>query len=309
MSATNSSGYFGNSDLSGPNGIFNIKDVITLISGDNWPVKDKRVNVEYLIVAGGGGGATPPSGGGGGGGGLLFGSFDVYSGDTLVMSVGGGGAANGNGSPSYIIAGISSYTGIGGGGGGAQPGGSGGGGNAGAAGGTGIPGQGFPGGVAGDPGGGPGGGGAGAAGTASFNPGPRSYGGPGGNGYQLPQYSGSKIGIPSLEPQVGFFAGGGGGVSFYRSGSGGLGGGGRSGTSGPPPSYGYPGIAGLTNSGGGGGAWSPNPSLIAGGSGIVVIRWKTTVNLADVVVTGTYLSNVADGYQYYTFTGLGQISF
>lgn len=126
-------------------------------------------NISVLVVAGGGAGGNTPanrSGGGGAGGYMLFSAnFPVTSGTTYYFTVGTAGAAptgvnvNGApGTPSKIT--LTSYTGpvvlssevTGGGGGGGSgagaPGGSGGGNNAiGGAAGTGIAGQGFPGGT------------------------------------------------------------------------------------------------------------------------------------------------------------------
>lgn len=142
-------------------------------------------NISVLVVAGGGAGGNTPAnrGGGGGAGGYKFfpANFPVTGGTTYYFTVGGAGAAptgvnvNGApGTPSKIT--LTSYSGTivlssevtGGGGGGGSgsgaPGGSGGGNNAiGGAAGTGIAGQGFPGGTS-APNRGGGGGGMGTSG-------------------------------------------------------------------------------------------------------------------------------------------------
>jgi hypothetical protein len=234
-------------------------------------------NVEVLVVAGGGRGL----GGGGGAGGLIYRlSYPLLSG-SYPITVGPGGSgtqptpqgtAGGNGSNSIF----DTLTASGGGGGG-QPstpgvsdgvaGGSGGGaggwaGGIARVGGAGnvpptTPPQGNPGGSANANGpvyGSGGGGGAGGAGT----PGTSTTQGPGGVGLQYPQFTGTLIGVPTLSPLSGYFAGGGGGGGggSGATATGGLGGGGNTG------------VAGVTNSGGGGGS-----DGIAGGAGIVIIRY------------------------------------
>ena len=262
--------------------------------------------VEYMVVAGGGGGGSSTAGGGGGAGGyressgVTAGCYSVSplgsgvsalnaSVATFPISVGAGGsggsppAAGGSGSPSVF----STITSTGGGGGAndsnvALTGGSGGGGgfrppgapSAGAAGNTPpvSPPQGNPGGdtnpSTSNPDRGGGGGGATAAGTTpSGNP-----AGPGGAGA-----TSSINGTPTQR------AGGGGGgkdedsPNGGTSGDGGAGGGGRGASS--DSSNSRAGAAGTANTGGGGGgggAGGPAPftSGYAGGSGIVVLRYK-----------------------------------
>ena len=249
--------------------------------------------VEYLVVGGGGAGGADRSGGGGGAGGLRTATgFPVStSPGSYAITVGAGAVLGGNGSPSIF----SSITSQGGGRGGTDPdffgptngtgfpGGSGGGARSnspGASGGSGnsvtgtstpAPSQGNPGGpnTAGSLGG-AGGGGAGAAGAPV---GPGSGGSAGGAGLQYPQFTGPLIGVPSLAPLSGYFAGGGGGGNVEPMGGtfapGGLGGGGRgqSGDSGTSP------LPGTTNSGGGGGGAGPSSGGGTGGPGIVVIRY------------------------------------
>jgi len=209
-------------------------------------------NVNYLLVAGGGGGGTA---GGGGGGGYRTGTLAVYSGTPYTVTVGAGGAFNGdNGSNSVF----GSATSIGGGAGGVPyggtgsnggsgGGGSGGGSNPGGAGGNGTPGQGNPGGVGGSGTfGGGGGGGAGAPGTGAAP----SKAGNGGNGLYYP-VAGT------------YFSGGGAGPAgspTQPAGTPGLGGG-------APASGPYPTNVGAINTGGGGTGFGPG----AAGSGIVIL--------------------------------------
>jgi hypothetical protein len=130
--------------------------------------------------------------------------------------------------------------------------------------------------------GGGGGGGAGAVGgTASPNPGPAGPGGAGSfiaDGFISPTCA-PTYGTAGPTPSVRYFAGGGGGGT-YANGSGGdpgVGGGGR-GTTGSNPSF--IALAGTVNTGGGGGGGgNPGPNIPgacgkAGGSGIVMIRYK-----------------------------------
>lgn len=134
-------------------------------------------------------------------------------------------------------------------------------------------------------------GGAGGSGSNATATGYRDYTNtpsPGGVGLQYPQFAGPLIGLPSLGPLNGYFAGGGGSGSgrdgwvlnagTSQVGTGGLGGGGNGGA--------HSGTAaidnatpGLTNTGGGGGGGSTYPSSFPGrpgGSGIVIIRYKLT---------------------------------
>jgi len=247
--------------------------------------------VSYLVVAGGGGG-TWDRGEGGGGGGYREGKSpqDSYtatpiaattgidvSAQTYPVTVGGGGNGGTNPTCYYGTRGsnsvFSTITSTGGGGGGVpqRSGGSGGGAHGGNTGGFGTgntppvsPPQGNNGGDSGHPVNAGGGGGAFSAGTASSP----SGGGPGGSGATT-----SITGSPVTR------AGGGGGSRGWcgsgsgTSGSGAAGGGGGAG--GP----GGNGSAGSANTGGGGGGAGNNPiptgiSGGAGGSGLVVIRYK-----------------------------------
>jgi hypothetical protein len=120
-----------------------------------------------------------------------------------------------------------------------------------------------------------GGGGAGAAGGGGTN----TIAGAGGVGsYVSPSFAGSN-GTPGPAPGVKYFAGGGGGSTYQggTAGTGGAGGGGAGGykASLPSPNTGPTiGVDGTVNTGGGGGGNSQNIGGKAGGSGIVVIRYK-----------------------------------
>ena len=270
--------------------------------------------VDYLVVAGGGGGGSgPDNAGAGGAGGFRLSNFYGLPAPTTSplasptnipvsitgypITVGSGGAGatppafGTSGNPSIF----STITSTGGGGGGFRDGppvgagggltgGSGGGGasqatnpGAGGAGNTPptSPSQGNNGGAGisdnstfsatG------GGGGAGAVGTAGVP----SSSGPGGVGsYVSPSFAVACAGTPGPAPGVRYFAGGGGGgkhPAVPTVGSGGAGGGGAGANS---PSVA---VAGTTNTGGGGGGGSSAPGFkngAAGGSGIVIIRYK-----------------------------------
>ena len=264
--------------------------------------------VEYIIVAGGGGGGNSGCrGGGGGAGGFRFSSPSLapatYPAKPLAapavspvtatpypIVVGGGGAIATAGD----VSSFNSLTAAGGGFGAGSPptgdpGGSGGGG-AGPGGGSPVfaggtgndppvsPAQGNDGGPgeASPPGFGGGGGGALAVGTTGSQS-PEPEGAPGGVGGGFPNAFGT-----SGESSGGFyyFSGGGGGGYYgdaVPGGQGGLGGGGDG--------QGYDGVvvtagsAGTCNTGGGGGGMglsqpAPDSTGYAGGSGIVIIRYK-----------------------------------
>jgi len=237
--------------------------------------------VSYLVVAGGGS-AGNNYGGGGGGGGFREGkcsSKDTYTASPLATTglavttqaypivVGGGATAStpsntGNkGSDSSFSTITSTGGGFGGGGGGspAGPGGSGGGSsNNPSSGGTGntppvSPSQGNNGETSPLTNAAGGGGGAGEAGGTDG----QAYGGDGAQ--------------TSINGSATFYAGGGGGYSNAAGGDtqpGGQGGGGG----GPSPAN--PSGAGGTNTGGGSGYLNNPPNNFAGGSGIVIIRYK-----------------------------------
>lgn len=248
--------------------------------------------VDFCVVAGGGaggGGGGTTAGGGGGAGGFVerynvlctVGFYDV------CIGIGGAPATTPtavgprNGTPSFITGpvGFTSITAAGGGAGGSspgnsgQPGGSGGGGatpggSSGSGTGSGINREGYPGGNAG--GGSPGTGGASGGGASSAGkPVNVDSGVSGANG--LAAFNGD-TGVPSIVGTVGptpgrFFSGGGG---SSPSTSGGIGGGGAGG-----PSVSAGSDALLTTGGGGGGTVGPNQNGGAGGSGTVIIRYKS----------------------------------
>jgi len=244
-------------------------------------------NATYLIAAGGGAGnsGTAVGGvGGGGAGGVLTGVYTLLFGATYNFVVGGGGAANTNGTNSTAFG----LTAIGGGKGGGpagvagSAGGSGGGGaENGGGGGAGTSGQGTNGGAVGGsvfyPGGGGGGatvaGGNGAVGLVN--------GGRGGTGLISTLITDTQATAASVGQVVSgsvYFCGGGGGSYFYTQalpsgyGTGGSGGGGRgSGNS-------VAAVDGSANSGGGGGGrGSGGTGSSLGGSGVILISVPTAV--------------------------------
>jgi hypothetical protein len=235
--------------------------------------------VEVLVVAGGGGGGFDFGGGGGAGGLLYTSAYGVSAGTgiTVTIGAGGAGAPTSGQSTSGGNSAFGGLTAIGGGGGAngsganvygpVKNGGSGGG----AGGwvnalrtvsGSGIPGQGFDGGI-GDPsttsGGAGGGGGAGQKGQNASG----ATAGDGGDG--LPY---------SITGFSTYYAGGGGGGTYPNppGGTGGLGGGGD-GTGGNNVN----GFAATANTGGGGGGNSGGGAGSGGngGSGIVIVRYLT----------------------------------
>jgi hypothetical protein len=250
--------------------------------------------MEYTVVAGGGGGDQATSqyfaGGGGGGGGVRSSAQENQSGGptptgliadaeprlkvgsgTYAVTIGAGGVGSSSfpaggcsGSPSAFGPIVS----IGGGGGlrsdvnSGQPGGSGGSSNAGTPG-QGTVRQGYPSGVAGANAGG-GGGGA----TASGSPGNPLGGGDGGAGRTFTY-------VPTGPFAVGG-GGGGGSTPYYGRTAGGAGGSGGAGTGGSDTT---PNTSGTANTGGGaGGSATVNSGTQAasnGGSGRVIIRWRT----------------------------------
>ena len=268
---------------------------------------NRNLNVEYLVIAGGGGGASGADrvGGGGGAGGYRSSVSGEFSGSnnpaepTVVVNAGtsysvviGAGGAAGSTSGTYVgnpgSNGSSSsfglITSVGGGGGGASgtsavtysspkggTGGSGGGGQGYGYDGTGnnfgdpIDGQGFMGGngfastTVGSPQASGGGGGAGGFGRTATN----AVAGNGGNGI-----------TSSITGTAVTRAGGGGGTS--RTGTVGTGGNGGGGAG----ARGSNGVSGTANTGGGGGAGNVEGTGVlqsggAGGSGIVIIRYRT----------------------------------
>jgi hypothetical protein len=292
------------------NGLFNLKQVIQAVQQGGWPAQ-KTPAVEYLVVAGGGGGGYIS--GGGGAGGLLQGLDPVPNGQTLLVTVGGGGAggtggASGASGQNSVFGSISAR---GGGAGGSYPstsgesGGSGGGANStsgsilGGIIGQGTAGQGNAGGLswAGSQFQGGGGGGAGTVGLNAV-PADTKNAGNGGAGISS-----------AINGTVTAYAGGGGGASDSGSvsGNGGVGGGGAGGAS--RGSTGGTGTVnggnGTANTGGGGGGYGIGGTGGTGGTGVVIVSYPdvyaaaTTVNATastsgsgSVVFSGTsqYLS-------------------
>jgi hypothetical protein len=243
-----------------------------------------------LLVVGGGGGAGGGAGSAGGAGGVIYRSSIILQTGSYTVTVGNGGNGGSTTSQRGQNGGDSvfgSFTALGGGGGGAvagdaatvrtgASGGSGGGGNGdGNLGGSGLQPSSASGGF-GNPGGnglfinpcrpGASGGGAGQAGVQPFD----GVTAPnGGNGIQVP-ITGSSV----------FYGGGGGGgvqftTTFGTPGQGGAGGGGRGGEG--SEVFSSRGGDGAPNTGGGGGGGGRNLNIqqANGGSGIVILRYRT----------------------------------
>jgi hypothetical protein len=248
----------------------------TFTSSGNFTALEKIKGAEALLVAGGGGGL----GGGGGAGGVVYVSGQtLFAGTSYSAIVGAGGVGSSSGSttaPNGSNSNFSSFTALGGGGGGnytnnGANGGSGGGaaqsGTAGTAtqgSGTNFIGYGNNGATGASVTGG-GGGGAGTAGTAGSN----STGGNGGDGTYLFSSWGLATNTGQNSNGTYFYAGGGGGGAGTTGGTGGLGGGSNGAPSGAP-------TPATANTGGGcGGGYSGIGSNLAGGSGLVIIRYPT----------------------------------
>jgi hypothetical protein len=259
--------------------------------------------VDYLVVAGGGGGASEHGGGGGAGGYRQNYPSPAIAGLPVTaqgypITVGGGGAGGAGGGSNQGVNGVpsifSTITSTGGGTGGTQttpgaptsfgsPGGSGGGGGGPTYKGVGntppvSPPQGNPGGTQSPTGGNGtsgGGGGAGAAG-GDGGLGPSNNGGLGGIGSPIATTvfgpTSPSYGTPGPAPGRYFAGGGGGGPNNGGSSqAGGAGGGGAGGGDSPSVAA----TAGTANTGGGGGGGTQSYQAgAAGGSGIVVIRYK-----------------------------------
>jgi len=273
------------------NGLFNLKQVVQAVQQGGWPAQ-KTPSVEYLVVAGGAGGAR----GGGGAGGLLQGIDPVPNGQTLLVTVGAGGAGTAVvGSPPGVSGGNSVFGNIsatGGGGGGAGgytgiAGGSGGGvGSSGVAGTPPLGGQGTY--NQGNVGGGLNGyiadpypsGGGGGAGTAGFSALASSISGNGGAGI-----------ASAISGTVTAYAGGGGGGNYTGTGTvgtGGVGGGGSG-------SLGTNGGNGTANTGGGGGGTSVSATGGTGGSGIVIVSYPDTYAAAASTTGSPTVSTSGSG--------------
>lgn len=299
-------------------GIYCVASFNTVANNYSFTVPAGITKVDYLVVGGGGGGA---SGGGGAGGVLQATGYTVTPGAAIAIEVGAGGAGgNGGGAPGGKIHGtkgsnskFGSITALGGGGGSSlqagspytnADGGSGGGSSYdctssacyssyGPAG-SGTAGQGNNGGYSTYNSYGAGGGGGGAGG-AGFNT-TRLYVGANGG-----------VGVSSdITGSTTWYGGGGGGgvnnndnkfvdstgslfvaIQTTGGGQGGQGGGGRG------SSYGYTSAttlgananatAGAANTGGGGGGTDPEDiNGASGGSGVVIVRWVSDVNLKTI---------------------------
>lgn len=245
---------------------------------------------DVLVVAGGGGGgagaSSPGNGGGGGAGGLIYDEGYTIPAGRYTVQVGDGGNPSSDGEDSSI----NDLVAIGGGTGGIYAGGGGAnGGSGGGAGqspyngiGLGTLGQGNDGGGANlNNYGGGGGGGAGEVGHDPINVnGFYENGGAGGDGLEI-----NITGIPT------YYAGGGGG-STHGSGDtqsiGGLGGGGRG-------SFNGGATAGVNGLGGGGGSGGEYYEGMAGGSGIVIIKYPISVPLLVAEITPNII--IADQWQ------------
>ena len=279
-----------------------------------WEAPAISSNVQALVVAGGGSGGSYAAGGGGGGG-VLASNFSTFEASSYAIVVGQGGSPTGSNSTlrnarnrgkngqASLAFGLAT---VGGGAGGHHSewsgleGGSGGGGgsfNSGiGVGGAGVEGQGFRGGNAIGPRptnftAGAGGGGAGGVGGDASDA--LNRGGDGGPGIQS-----AILGVNR------YFGGGGGGGTYWggstgvgRPGNGGLGGGGGGsaekgsevgagggsalsiGGSGTVGDFSVAGSGGANTGGGGGGVGHDGISG-AGGSGVVIVRYTPTVDLA-----------------------------
>lgn len=253
----------------------------TFIGPGSFIVSGSSATVEVFVVGGGGGGGSDGSGAGGGGGGaggLVYATSVPLSVGSYPVTVGLGGAVSTNGNDSTFH---TLFTAKGGGAGrayaiGSNPGGSGGGSGARSSAGTAIQpatsqsfvstfNSGFAGGAGDGNDNAGGGGGAGGLGNPSSSLGP----GAGGIGLQFPSFVGPLIGLPSLGPLNGYFAGGGGGGRAGSPTAGGLGGGGTG--SGTSPSVATAGTDYTGGGGGGGGRFNNNSQI--GGSGIVIVRY------------------------------------
>jgi hypothetical protein len=286
--------------------------------GSSWSsgyIHTAALDVQYLVIAGGGGGGSNHAGGGAGAGGYRNSTSGETSGansstetelalvnGTYAVTVGAGGAANTIGSDSVF----SSVTSTGGGrgangegGANSGVGGSGGGGsgvlgqNSGAAG-TAL--QGYAGGTSpltSTYGGGSGGGGAGSVGANSPSAGgSNGYGGNGGSGL-----SSSITGTAVAR------AGGGGGGGYSLAAGTATAGGGNGADSGV-------GANGTANTGGGGGgcgatAGSTGRTGGTGGSGVVIVRYTTSLASGKTITGGT--KTTSGTYTIHTFTSSGSL--
>jgi len=233
------------------------------------------LSCDVLVVAGGGGGGMRNNGGGGGAGGVLAFASQSIGTSAQTVTIGGGGAINGDGSNSQFA---SLTACVGGGKGGSQSG-TANGGNGGSGGGAGwtgtagtaTSGQGNAGGTSNNGtylanGGGGGAGGAGGNGNASTG-----AGGAGGAGVNtVTNWGALSSALTTLGLGVsGYIAGGGGGSSSLAGGQGTAGsGGGTAGTSSTASADATP------NTGSGaGGVSTTSVTAGLGGSGLVIVRY------------------------------------
>ena len=273
------------------------------------------LTVNYLVVAGGGGGggSISWSGGGGGAGGYKAGTsfpLSVNTDYTVTVGAGGAGGSSVNGTNGGISV-FNNITSTGGGGGGGSENSLSAGSNGGSGGGglgevdpagTGIPGQGFDGGVGGDgqsaytSGGG--GGGASDVGQAASAQSATKGGGNGGAGI-----------ANAITGTSWFYAGGGGGGSNQSNSTiGGQPGNGGGGTGGSQHTR--TATVGAVNTGGGGGG-DMNPGK-QGGSGVVILRYPDyyDITVGSGLTTGQLNTAVGSDEKYTTFTGgTGNITF
>lgn len=248
--------------------------------------------IDLLVVGGGGSGANGgfSQGGGGGAGGLVeIHNFYIQPG-SYAVTVGAGGASptsninNQRGNPGGDSSIGTLVYGYGGGHGGAQGelgggGGCGGGGSSsattsffGVVGGLGGEGtQGFNGGngTGADTRSSGGGGGMGAVGANGTSNSAAGNGGVGATTTIIPTSLATSQSVGEVSGGVLYFAGGGGGGANSGNSTGGLGGGGRGGSTDNLAA-----IAGGTNTGGGGGGDGRVRFAPAGGSGVVIVRWR-----------------------------------
>lgn len=254
-----------------------------VFSGNGTFTPSQSISADVLCVAGGGGGGA--SGGGGGAGGLRSILSSSFTATNYTVTVGAGGAGGGPSSDAPGTKGgnssISTISATGGGygsgsGGVGGVGGSGGGTrayntSAGAAGNQGgySPVEGYAAGNGASSGGGSGGGGAGGVGSNASNTGVSGNGGIGIYN-SLTDAIGLATGLGELSSSHYYFAGGAGGgsASGQNSSTGGTGGGGYGGREGSRD-----GAVGAAYTGGGGGGGFGTAAGVAGGSGVVVVRY------------------------------------
>lgn len=264
--------------------------VLDLDTTNNYSIP---LSVECLVVAGGGGGGTSGANycGGGGAGGVIQKTINTLTIGAYTVTVGAAGAAASNGGDSTF----DTITATGGGAGasayataGSNGGSGGGGGPINAVGGTGIYGQGFKGGNSssanqgGSDSGGGGGGGAGGPGAHLDSYPFTNSPGTGGSGIQS-----------SISGTATWYGAGGAGPGYYYTDSVNGIGGGSNGVGGTPSR-----LTGATNTGSGGSGGRSGTGN-AGGSGVVIIRYKGSQKATGGTITSS------NGYTIHTFTGSG----